>query len=255
MTQVFEVLGIPVNAIQIPGTVECMEGWIREGSAPRYIAVTGMHGVREAQYDAGVAEALRDAALVVPDGMPLVWLGRRRGHVLPRRVYGPELMAEFCRTTAGKYRHFLYGSSPETLDRLEEVLRVRFGNQVVGRYSPPFRALTPEEEVEVTANINRSGADVVWVGLSTPKQEVWMHRFRSLVRAPVLVGVGAAVDFLAGQKRSAPRWMQENGLEWLFRLLCEPRRLWRRYLLGGSDFVVKVLMEEVRAARGGRLPG
>ena len=179
--------------------------------------------------------------------MPLVWLGRLRGFPLKRRVYGPELMLEFCRATVRKgYRHFFYGGTPGVADELAAKLARQFpGLQVVGVFSPPFRPLTPDEDAQVARRIRDAQPDVLWVGLSTPKQERWMYEHRESVEAPVMVGVGAAFDLNTGRLRQAPRWMREHGLEWLWRLLMEPRRLWRRYLLGGAEFVWWVVLEFV----------
>ena len=241
----FRVLGIRVSAIQIPQVVALMEQWIQRGEHGHYIAVTGMHGISEAQSNAEFGHILNDASLVVPDGMPLVWLGRLRGYGLKRRVYGPELMMEFCKATAHNgYRHFLYGGADGVPEQLAAALRSQCPDiNIVGTYSPPFRPLKGDEQQRVLDLISSANADVVWVGLSTPKQERWMAEFRNRLRVPVMVGVGAAFDFHTGRQRQAPAWMRENGLEWLFRLGTEPRRLWRRYLVNGSTFVCNVCME------------
>jgi N-acetylglucosaminyldiphosphoundecaprenol N-acetyl-beta-D-mannosaminyltransferase len=244
----YRALGVRVDAVQIPDVVVRMEEWIARRDGCHFIAVTGMHGVMEAQHDPGFKDVLNAADLVVPDGMPLVWLSRVHGHALRRRVYGPELMLAFCeQTSANAYRHFFYGGKPGVAEKLAKMLTQRFpGICVAGTYSPPFRPLTAEEDEEVVALINAAAADVVWVGLSTPKQERWMSEHRNCLRAPVLVGVGAAFDIHSGVVRQAPRWMRENGLEWLFRLLQEPRRLWWRYLGYGSEFVFSVLLDSLR---------
>lgn len=241
----FHVLGVRVDAVQIADVVRQMEDWIARGESCQYIAVTGMHGVTEAQHDAQFKAVLNSAGLVVPDGMPLVWISRWLGFNLRRRVYGPELMATFCEQTAAKgYRHFFYGGAPGVAEELASRMAARFsGMLVAGTYSPPFRVLTQEEDREVVAAIEVARADVVWVGLSTPKQERWMHDHRDKLNVPVLVGVGAAFDFHTGRVAQAPRWMREHGLEWLFRLASEPKRLWRRYLLNGSEFAWLVLLE------------
>ncbi len=241
----FKVLGVRVDAVQVPDVVAQMEGWIQERGQSHYIAVTGMHGVTEAQHDPCFKDILNAADLVVPDGMPLVWLSRIRGHSLQRRVYGPELMLAFCEQTARKgYRHFLYGGAPGVAEQMAATLGNRFpGLQVVGTYSPPFRPLTADEEGEVAAMIRGAEPDVVWVGLSTPKQERWMHEHRDGLGVPVLVGVGAAFDLNTGRLKQAPVWMREHGLEWFYRLWREPRRLWRRYLIYGSKFVWYVMLE------------
>ena len=240
----FRVLGVPVNAVQIPQVIDWMRYCIRERGPSRYVAVTGMHGVTESRQDPEFRTVLKEADLVVPDGMPLVWLGRLRGfRHLARRVYGPELMETFCRESGPEYRHFFYGGAPGVADHLAQVEQERHGIQVVGTYCPPFRPLTEEEDREVVALINASGADVVWVGLSTPKQERWMHQHRNKLKVPLMLGVGAAFDLNSGRLQQAPKWMRENGLEWLFRLMAEPKRLWRRYLVQGSKFVWNVLLE------------
>ncbi|MGH9732375.1 MAG: WecB/TagA/CpsF family glycosyltransferase [Candidatus Acidiferrales bacterium] len=204
-----------------------------------------MHGVTEAQHDAEFKSILNSADLVVPDGMPLVWIGRIRGHRLKRRVYGPELMLTFLQTTEGKgYRHFFYGGAPGIAERLAESFQKCLpGTIVVGTFVPPFRPVTAAEDAQIVETINGAAPDVVWVGLSTPKQERWMYEHRALLKVPVLIGVGAAFDIHAGVKKQAPIWMREHGLEWFFRLMIEPRRLWRRYLLYGSEFIGYVILE------------
>lgn len=239
----FAVLGAPVHAVQIPDVTEYMENWIRDGRSGQFIAVTGMHGVSEAVKEPRFRSILESASLVVPDGMPLVWIGRWKGHNLKRRVYGPELMETFCRVTGPRYRHFLYGGADGVAPHLAEVLSQRYGVRVVGTYTPPFRPLTTEETHEALERIRIANPDVLWVGLSTPKQERWMYAHRDRLSVPVLVGVGAAFDFHTGRVRQAPRCMQENGLEWFFRLVSEPRRLWRRYLIQGPQFAWNVGLE------------
>ena len=240
---VFSVLGVQVHALQIPEAIQQMEEWISAATRSHYIAVTGMHGVVEAQHDPSFKQILNSADLVVPDGMPLVWLARWRGYPLERRVYGPELMETFCSKTGARYRHFFYGGAAGVPELLAGILEMQLGVRVVGTYSPPFRPLMPAEAEEVTELINRAAPDVLWVGLSTPKQERWMYERRKMLRVPVMVGVGAAFDLSSGRVRQAPRWMREHGLEWLFRLLMEPRRLWKRYLVYGSAFIGYVSLE------------
>jgi len=239
----FKVLGVRVNAVQIPDVVEQMKHWILDRKGCHFIAVTGMHGVTEAQSEPYFKQILNEADLVVPDGMPLVWLGKRHGHPLRRRVYGPELMQTFCSASGSQYRHYLYGGMPGVPELLSTTLRDQFGINVVGHYSPPYRALTPEEDQEVIDRIHAANPDILWVGLSTPKQERWMYEHRPKLRVPVMVGVGAAFDLNSGRAKQAPSWMRERGLEWSFRLIQEPRRLWRRYLINGSAFVWHVALE------------
>ena len=229
--------------MQIPDVVARIEHWIQSGTTGRYVAVTGMHGIAESRNDNEFRRAIESADLVVPDGMPLVWLGRWHKHPLHRRVYGPELMETFCRETGPAYRHFFYGGGDGTAELLANSLRERHGIAVAGTYTPPFRALTTQEHLQLTAQIESSSPDILWVGLSTPKQEKWMNANCGLLSVPVLLGVGAAFDINSGKTRQAPAWMRESGLEWLFRLLTEPKRLWRRYLLSIPKAATLVLFE------------
>lgn len=243
----FRVLGIRVDAVQIPDAIKLLESWIEERGPARYVAVTGMHGVSVSREDAEFGDILRHASLVVADGMPLVWLGRWQGFKqMRRRVYGPELMETFCRETGSKYRHFFYGGAPGVADALAQAERERYGIQIAGTYCPPFRPLTEEEETEMQRLVDQTHPDVLWVGLSTPKQERWMYEHRNTLPVPVMLGVGAAFDLNTGRLTQAPAWMRENGLEWLFRLCSEPRRLWRRYIVNGSKFLWAVCLEQLR---------
>jgi len=239
----FRVLGVHVDAMQIIDVIAEMEHWIVARAGCHFVAFTGMHGIAETQFDPSFKQILNSADLVVADGMPLAWLGRWHGYAMRRRVYGPELMETFCRKTGPLYRHYFYGGGPGVADRLAEVLKQRYDVRTVGTYTPPFRPLSEEENLEVARRIEAAAPDVVWVGLSTPKQERWMYDHRSRLGVPVMAGVGAAFDFIAGTVKQAPTWMQENGLEWFFRLVQEPRRLWRRYLINGSEFVWNVSLE------------
>ena len=242
----YQVLGVRVDAVQIPDAIKVLESWIEERGPARYVAVTGMHGVSVSRDDAEFASILSDAGLVVADGMPLVWLGRFQGFThMRRRVYGPELMETFCRETGSRYRHFFYGGAPGVADALAQGEHERYGVQIAGTYCPPFRALTEAEEKEVQSLIEKTKPDVLWVGLSTPKQERWMHAHRNTLNVPVMLGVGAAFDLNTGRLKQAPVWMRENGLEWLFRLCAEPKRLWQRYILNGSKFAWAVCIEHV----------
>lgn len=239
----FPVLGINVHAVQIPDVISQLKSWIRSGVAGHYVAVTGMHGVAESRQDEEFREALQSADLVVPDGMPLVWLGRRHNYPLKRRVYGPELMETFCRETGPAYRHFFYGGAAGVAEQLSEGLRERYAITIAGTYTPPFRPLTLSEESELALLVEDSQPDVLWVGLSTPKQEKWMLAHRESLPVPVMLGVGAAFDINSGRASQAPEWMRESGLEWLFRLLSEPRRLWKRYLVSIPRAVWFVCLE------------
>lgn len=242
-----DVLGIAVSAVDLPGAADTIESWIAAEQA-NYVCVSGVHGVSESQSDPELADIHNRAGMVVPDGMPLVWCGHRVGAPDMARVYGPDLMLEMC-TRAVKSGHtfFFYGGAEGTPELLRDRLVERFpGLIVVGVHSPPFRPLTDEEDAAVVAEINASGADIVWVGLSTPKQERWMAAHHESLDA-VLIGVGAAFDFHAGNLSQAPAWMQARGLEWLYRLGKEPRRLWRRYLTNNPLFVARILRRPPRA--------
>lgn len=241
----YTLLGVRVDPVQIADTIARMEEWIKRREACHVVAVTDMHSIMEAQHDENFKSILARANLVVPDGYPLVWLGRRKGFALPSRVCGPELMTAFCRETASKgYRHFFYGGAPGVAEDLGSRFAAQFpGLVVAGTYCPPFRSLGVEEDREIIETIERSRADIVWVGLGAPKQERWMLEHRTALSVPVLIGVGAAFDFHTGRIPRAPGWMRDHGFEWLFRLGMEPRRLWKRYLILGSQFVILVALE------------
>jgi N-acetylglucosaminyldiphosphoundecaprenol N-acetyl-beta-D-mannosaminyltransferase len=241
----FPILGIPIAAWQIPDVIQEMRRWIAEDLSCHFIAFTGLHGISEANKDARFKRILNKADLVVPDGMPLVWLGRFHGHALRRRVYGPELMETFCRETRSQYRHFFYGGAPGVAENLAAHLQEQFHIRVAGTYSPPFRELSSKEDQAIVELVNEAAPDVLWVGLSTPKQEHWMNEHHLNLRVPVLLGVGAAFDLNSGRVRQAPEWMRENGLEWLFRLFVEPRRLWKRYLVTIPSAVWSISFEIV----------
>jgi N-acetylglucosaminyldiphosphoundecaprenol N-acetyl-beta-D-mannosaminyltransferase len=238
------VLGVGISAINMEVALTTIEDWIARHDS-RYVCVTPVHSVMECRKDAALRRIFNASGLTTPDGMPLVWLSRLKGFRHVGRVYGPDLMLALCERSAGRgYRHFFYGGVEGVPDQLAAVLQERLpGLQVVGTYSPPFRPLTPEEDGQVVKMINKVDPDIVWVGLGSPKQERWMAAHVGRLTAPVLIGVGAAFDFHAGLKKQAPRWMQRSGLEWLFRLLTEPRRLWRRYLTNNPLFVTLVLLQ------------
>jgi N-acetylglucosaminyldiphosphoundecaprenol N-acetyl-beta-D-mannosaminyltransferase len=239
LPQTADVLGVPLALTDYDGTLDWIDGAVASRHRG-YLCVAATHTVMAAREDAGLAEAVRDADFTVPDGQPLVWALNLLGHRVADRVYGPELMDRACaRAASSGQRFYLYGGRNHgALAQLARVLRLRHpGLQIVGGHVPPFRELTDAEEEAVAADIRRSGADVVWVGIGVPKQEKWMARMRHRLGAPVLVGVGAAFDFHAGLIPQAPAWMQRVGLEWLFRLVQEPRRLWRRYLRYNPRFV------------------
>jgi N-acetylglucosaminyldiphosphoundecaprenol N-acetyl-beta-D-mannosaminyltransferase len=246
-----DVLGVEVSAINMDDALDVIDGWITSGEH-QYVCVTGVHGVMESQRDPALRRIHNAAGLVTPDGMPLVWLSRVHGQRRTTRVYGPDLMLALCeRSIATGYRHFFYGGGEGVAERLVQRLERRFpGLTVAGVHTPPFRTLTEDERDETVQRINETKPDIVWVGLGTPKQEHWMAQHVQRLTASALIGVGAAFDFHAGVKAQAPRWMQRNGLEWLFRLASEPRRLGRRYLVNNPTFVWMTLQQLLRSSPG-----
>jgi len=236
------ILGIGVSAINMPMALEVIDGWIKRGER-NFVTVTGVHGVMESQKDSDLLRIHNVAGLVTPDGMPLTWISRLLGFTHVDRVYGPDLLLAVCdRSPAQGYRHFFYGGGDGVADLLKDRLQARFpGLDVVGTYTPPFRPLTEEEDEDIVRYINALNPDIVWIGLSTPKQERWMAAHLGRIAAPVMIGVGAAFDFQAGLKKQAPPWIQRSGLEWLYRLCSEPKRLWKRYLTNNPAFVWRVV--------------
>lgn len=235
------VLGIGISTLNLDLALQEVARAL-EHKNKGYVCVTGVHGVMEAQQDGELRRILNGAWLNTPDGMPMVWVGRLRGFRSMSRVYGPDLMYLVCDFTREKnYTHFLYGGAEGVAPELKRRLEEKFpGLKIVGTYTPPFRPLEAAEEAELTRTINALQPDIVWVGLSTPKQEKFMARFRPRLDVTLMFGVGAAFDFHAGRVRQAPRWMQRSGLEWFFRLCSEPRRLWRRYLTNNPRFVFRI---------------
>ncbi len=226
-----KVLGAPLAISDYDGVLDWMRSTISAGQRG-WISAAAVNLVMSAHDDPRVNAALETASLLVPDGQPLVWALHALGRREATRIYGPDLMARFCALAASDGTPmYLYGGRDEDrLSLLRQRLTARFpGLQIVGGFSPPFRPLSDHERSTLAAEIDQTGAQVVWVGTGQPKQELWMAQMRPLLHAPLLVGVGAAFDFHAGLLAQAPPWMQRNGLEWLFRLSREPKRLWRRY--------------------------
>lgn len=221
--------------------------YVEEG-VRQYVCVTGVHGVMESQADPRLAEIHNRSGLTTPDGMPMVWAGKWAGASHMERVYGPDLMLSVCeRAATNGWSSYFYGGKEGVAELLAERLQARFpGLVVAGTYSPPFRPLTAEEDEGVVEMINAAKPDLIWVGLSTPKQEWWMAGHRDRMEASVLLGVGAAFDIHAGLLPQAPAWMQRTGLEWSYRLFREPKRLWRRYLSNNPRFVLAVLRRRPR---------
>lgn len=235
------VLGVGVSILNLKTALEAVSDAVRQ-QRKGYICVTGVHGVMEAQADEPFRCILNRAFLCTPDGMPMVWVGRLRGHRAMRRVYGPDLMLDVCAwsETSG-CRHFFYGGAPGVAEALRDRLIARFPRlQILGCYTPPFRPLGAEEEQAMQEMVRAAKPDIVWVGLSTPKQERFMAEFLPKLDTTLMIGVGAAFDFHAGRVRQAPRWMQRTGLEWFHRLCHEPRRLAGRYFRNNPLFILKI---------------
>lgn len=235
----YDVLGIPISVVTLQGAADAVERWAGD-TRGRYVGVREVASVMAMHDDPELLSVARGADMNLPDGMPLVWIAQKRGLDVTRAC-GPDLMEKMLREgDETGLKHFLYGGKEGVADKLANRFRTEVpGVQIVGTYCPPFRPLTPEEDAEVIQMILDSGADVVWVGLSSPKQDVWMARH--VDKLPVtMLGVGAAFDFLSGEVPRAPKWMQRSGLESVFRLMTDFRRLWRRYLILAPKFVVKV---------------
>lgn len=241
----FQVLDVRLTATTLDAAVSTILGWVARKER-HYVNVFAVESLLKCRDDRRLTEIVNAADMVLTDGMPLVWLARRFAKRAATRCYGPDVMLRTiekgCETDV---KHFFYGGKDDALlARLEGRLAAKFPEmQVAGRFSPPHRPLTPEEEARVIGDIESSGADIVWVGIGTPKQDYWVGEFRQRLSAPALVAVGAAFDFHAGAVRQAPRWLMRCGLEWLFRLLVEPRRLWRRYIIGNPRFVWLLLRQ------------
>ncbi len=238
------VLGVGLSVLNLPTAVAAFADAIAQRHKG-YVCVTGVHGVIEAQDDPNFRRILNHAFLCTPDGMPMSWLGWLRGHREMDRVYGPDLMLDVCaRGEQEGWRHFFYGGAPGVAELLRDKLKEKFpAMQVVGTYTPPFRALTPEEEAQLQEQVRAGRPDILWVGLSTPKQEKFMDAYLPKLDVTLMVGVGAAFDFHSGRVSQSPRWMQRCGLEWFYRLYSEPRRLAKRYLKNNPRFVWKAFWQ------------
>jgi len=242
--ELVNILGVNVSPVSFAGVLEMVDSWIQTGSK-KYICCTPVSSVMAAHGDKKVRHAINGAGLVVPDGMPIVWIVRLAGFPSQDRVYGPDLLLSACTLSEEKgYSHFFYGGEPGIPERLVGNLKQQFPSlKVAGTYCPPFRPLTAEEDRSIVDVINRNSPDIVWVGLGSPKQDLWIAEHYQRLEAKVCIGVGAAFDFHAGRIKQAPRWMQRNGLEWAYRLWQEPRRLWRRYLIGNPLFLFLIALQ------------
>jgi N-acetylglucosaminyldiphosphoundecaprenol N-acetyl-beta-D-mannosaminyltransferase len=235
--RIASVIGAPIDAISWDEAIARIHFWAHRHES-RYICISNVHSVVTATEDHEFSRVITEADMATPDGAPVAWMLRRLGFKSQQRINGPDLMLRYCSEINGTDESiFLYGSSPDTLVRLQDNLLEIFPDlRIAGTYSPPYRPLTPEEDAAAVQMINKSGAGTVWVSLGCPKQEKWMADHRGRINA-VMLGVGAAFDYHAGTIIRAPLWMQKCGLEWFFRLITEPRRLWYRYFSTNISFI------------------
>jgi N-acetylglucosaminyldiphosphoundecaprenol N-acetyl-beta-D-mannosaminyltransferase len=247
LPQKANVLGLNISILTPAILLQTVTRAVEERSRLR-VAFCSVDTVVQSRRNRPLADAVNAFEVASPDGMPLVWFSRRTGHKEIERADGPNSMAVICEQGVSLgFRHYFYGSTDEILEALERNLKERYpGINIAGSFSPPFRRLTEDERINVAKRINDAKPDLVWVGLGMPKQELWVAENHSLIEAPVLLAVGAAFGFHAGMVRRAPQWMQDRGLEWLFRLSQEPGRLWKRYLLGNPYFVWLAAREFLR---------
>ncbi len=246
-----DILGVHVHAQRFDEAVNTLARWAAEPAGRRYVCIVAVSNLMPGHEDPQVRSAINGADMVTADGMPIVWVQRWWGYPQAERVYGPDVMLALCGKTADQgIRHFFWGGSPETVDKLRAGLLARFpGLEIAGIHSPPFATLEKTVNPDTVDMINRANPHIVWVGLGAPKQDLWVSLYRPALQAPLLIAIGAAFDFIAGTKQQAPRWMQRNGLEWTFRLVHEPRRLWRRYLIYNPQFVWGVLRQGWQRSR------
>lgn len=239
------ILGVNVHMAQLSQAVSVIDGWVKDSDKCRFVVATGMHGVSQARKDPAFKVILNSADLFLPDGISLVWVGRFRGYPIKKRVPGPDLMWEYCKIAEQEGQGvFFYGDTEETLEALEVNLKEHFPRlRICGAISPPFRTLTEEEEANEIRIINDSGADVLWVGLGLPKQERWIYNNREKLKVPVAVAVGAAFRFNSGKMLRAPGWVGNNGFEWLWRFMLQPKRMWRRVLIDIPWFSIQIALE------------
>lgn len=237
-----EILGVQIAAVNMEIAFSYINRNLKMFQG-KYICVANVHTTVMSYEDENYCRIQNEAVLVLPDGKPLSVICRKRGYLKADRVTGPDLMQKIFESSKEYgYTHYFYGSTPETLRLLRRKLEKKYGISIVGIYSPPFRELTKEEDMIVTTEINESQADFVWVGLGAPKQERWMHEHRDRING-LMIGVGAGFDYFAGNIKRAPAWMQRYSLEWLYRLLQEPKRLFKRYLVTNTKFIVEAIIK------------
>jgi len=242
-----DILGVKVSVVDLQRACSFIEECIQR-RRKTYICIAPVSTIVDCQKSSEYLKIINEAGMVTPDGMPLVWLGKLKGEKSMERTYGPDLMLAFSEMSQQKgYRHYFYGGTPETGCLLLERLKSKFpGLNIAGAYAPPLRPAGAFEEAAILEQINKANPDVLWVGLGSPKQDYWMRDHREKLAVPVIMGVGAAFDFVAGVKQQAPLWMRRCGLEWLFRLCSEPRRLWKRYLFGNTLFIYFLIKDMMK---------
>jgi N-acetylglucosaminyldiphosphoundecaprenol N-acetyl-beta-D-mannosaminyltransferase len=238
------ILGVGVSALNMKAALQATEELLASNGRG-YVCVTGVHGIIEAQDDEQFRSILNNSHLTTPDGMPTVWCGRLSGFKSMSRVYGPDYMLALCERSVSKgYRHFLYGGKEGVAEQLRDELTRRFpGLVIVGTYTPPFRPLNTTEYEALRWQLEAGKVDILWCGLSTPKQERFIAANVGLLPVKLMVGVGAAFDLLSGNLSEAPEWMKKSGLQWFYRLIKEPKRLWRRYLFNNPRFIALLLLQ------------
>lgn len=239
-----EILKTKINVTNMSDTIKYI-GEHLDDLRGKYICVSNVHTTVMSYENEEYRKIQNGAAMALPDGAPLSSYSRRKGYKQAQRVTGPDLMLELFAISKEKgYRHYFYGATEETLQSMKEVLERDYpGIEIAGMYAPPFRALTPQEDAQIVAKINESRPDFIWIGLGAPKQEEWMYQHMGQLQG-VLIGVGAGFDYLAGYIKRAPRWMQRMSLEWLYRLLQDPKRLWRRYFTSNVKFICLTRMDK-----------
>jgi len=250
LVEYVNVLGVGVHPVDMRSTALALETWVRERTKG-YVCLAGVHGIMEAQRSPTLKSIYAKAALVAPDGMPTVWIGRLQGFSWMQRVFGPDLMVEVLGSEQFRNcSHFFCGGEAGVADRLRDEMLLRFPSaKIAGTYSPPFRPMTSSEEGEFVAVVRSLQPDIIWVGLSTPKQEQFMARYLPILDTKLMIGVGAAFLFHTGAIQDSPDWVKRAGLQWLHRLLQEPSRLWKRYLLNNPQFICYALLQIAGIAR------
>lgn len=240
------ILGVRISVVNLVQACAFVEECIKH-KQKTYVCVAPVSTIVDCQKDPQYSKIVNGAGMVTPDGMPVVWLGKLKGQKEIERTYGPDFMLSLCQLGEKKgHRHFFYGARSETNSLMAKKLQGLFPKmKIVGTFAPSLKAIGELEHRDVLQAIDNARPDVLWIGLGSPKQDYWMHHHRDQLDVPVMVGVGAAFDFIAGTKPQAPSWMRNNGLEWLFRFCCEPRRLWKRYLIGNTQFVYYCLRDMI----------